>query len=472
MTLTLIMSVFSFRALGQSYYYLYGDNTFRSYLQSGDLNHNYRVGTKYDANPLVTYGPFNTNWGNQCGIYEAVIKLNNNGTSNVNELRVRPTCPNTPADYLDGCTTMDLVLIDRHVAGIQPFTDGYQKIAADVNKSNSITTDDKTMLQQLILGYTTSFTRNSWEWFEPAYMNQFPTGFFNAPWQYCLSAIWPNVGGFGERRWTALSRNEIQTNYINYFWYRTVKIGDVGRGNSSVAPNSYICLPPQYFGDSNTGSRSVIGESLIQQVELKQNDEIEVSITVDVNDDLSAIMLPIFIDDQYFEITEVEFLNDFIPKYHYSKEFKTLTILDVTSDPNAKIDIVNGELVIVRLKVKQKIANVFDHIGWERNLRNIELINMRAEYTEGDVSLELKNIYPSQERLHILQRGTMIELYSMIDENSNIAISSIDGRTLHSIHIKIEKGINNIEIPDFLPSGIYVATMRNNGKIISEKFVK
>lgn len=474
MTLTLFMSAFSFTASGQSYYSYFGENTFRNYGTSGVLNHNYFVDTRIGTGSLLIHGPFNTNYFGNCGVYESLIRLNNTSTTMNNELRVRPTCPNTPADYLDGCTTMDLLLIDRHISGIQPFTDGYQKLAADVNKSNSITSADKTMLQQLILGVTTSFTRNSWEWFEPSYIAQFPTGFFNSPWQYCLSAIWPNVGGFGERRWTGLSRNQIATNQLAYFVYKTVKIGDVGRGNSSVAPNSYICFPPVYFGENDTDSRTVSGESLISQAELRKNDEIEVAISVEVDAELSAIMLPLSIDDKYLETIEVNFLNDFSPKYHYSKLTKTLTILDVTADPESKIKLVNGENVIVRLKVKQDIKNIFDHISWERNLRNIELINVDAEYTSGNVSLELKNVFPSQERMKVINNGSTLEFFSTVNENSNLTISGVDGKIVHSVNVNLSEGINYIELPEINQAGIYIATIYiyNNSKIVSEKYIK
>ncbi|HMR89972.1 MAG TPA: dockerin type I domain-containing protein [Saprospiraceae bacterium] len=163
MALTLIVSAFTFNASGQSYYSYFGENTFRNYGTSGVLNHNYFVYTRIGAGAILNHGPFNTNYLSNCGVYESLIRLNNTSTTMNNELRVRPTCPNTPADYIDGVSTIDLVFIERHILGIQPFTDGYQKIEADVNNNSSITAADVTMLRQLVLGITTSFTRNSWE---------------------------------------------------------------------------------------------------------------------------------------------------------------------------------------------------------------------------------------------------------------------------------------------------------------------
>jgi len=53
---------------------------------------------------------------------------------------------------LNGVTTYDLVLISRQVLGIEPFVNPYKFIAADANKSGSVTTFDVVEFRKLILG--------------------------------------------------------------------------------------------------------------------------------------------------------------------------------------------------------------------------------------------------------------------------------------------------------------------------------
>ncbi len=55
-------------------------------------------------------------------------------------------------DYLNGVTTYDLVLISKHILGVEPFNSPYKMIAADANKSGSITTFDIVEFRKLILG--------------------------------------------------------------------------------------------------------------------------------------------------------------------------------------------------------------------------------------------------------------------------------------------------------------------------------
>ncbi|MEZ4917760.1 MAG: T9SS type A sorting domain-containing protein [Saprospiraceae bacterium] len=64
---------------------------------------------------------------------------------------------------LNGVSTYDLVLISKHILGLEPLNSPYKMIAADANKSNSITTFDIVELRKLILGIYSELPNNtSW----------------------------------------------------------------------------------------------------------------------------------------------------------------------------------------------------------------------------------------------------------------------------------------------------------------------
>jgi len=68
-------------------------------------------------------------------------------------------------DAIDnGITTLDMVLILKHILNIQPFDSPYQHIAADVNKSNTISASDLVAIRKVILGTETSFPNNNTSW--------------------------------------------------------------------------------------------------------------------------------------------------------------------------------------------------------------------------------------------------------------------------------------------------------------------
>jgi hypothetical protein len=80
-------------------------------------------------------------------------------------LTLRPFRNDNPTN---GLTTFDLVLISRHILGLDTLDSPYKLIAADANRSNSVTTYDIVEFRKLILGVSSSLPNNtSWR-FVPA----------------------------------------------------------------------------------------------------------------------------------------------------------------------------------------------------------------------------------------------------------------------------------------------------------------
>ena len=70
-------------------------------------------------------------------------------------------------DYLNGVSTLDLVLIQRHVLALNRLTDPYNIIAADVNSDEKVTASDLVELRKLILGIYTELPKSgSWRFID------------------------------------------------------------------------------------------------------------------------------------------------------------------------------------------------------------------------------------------------------------------------------------------------------------------
>lgn len=65
-------------------------------------------------------------------------------------------------DYLEGVSTLDLVLIQRHILDLQCHENVYKMIASDANDDGKITASDLVELRKLILGVTNAFNNKSW----------------------------------------------------------------------------------------------------------------------------------------------------------------------------------------------------------------------------------------------------------------------------------------------------------------------
>ena len=91
--------------------------------------------------------------------------------------------PEKDDNPLNGVTTYDLVLISKHILGIEPLNSPYKMIAADANKSGSITTFDIVEVRKLILGIYSELPNNTaWRFVDKSFVfpnlnNPFQTAF-------------------------------------------------------------------------------------------------------------------------------------------------------------------------------------------------------------------------------------------------------------------------------------------------------
>jgi len=99
------------------------------------------------------------------------------GNYQFNELPMNSNYTVAPAkniEPLNGVSTYDLVLISKHILGVNKLDSPYKQIAADVNRSGTVTAYDLVQLRQLILNVTTEFSNNdSWRFVDANY--QFTT---------------------------------------------------------------------------------------------------------------------------------------------------------------------------------------------------------------------------------------------------------------------------------------------------------
>ncbi len=115
---------------------------------------------------------------------------------------------------LNGVSTLDIVLIQRHILGLQDLNSPYKLIAADANNSSSVSAIDLIVIRKLILGLTSEFPNNdSWRFVDQEYAFVDET----SPWPFS----------------EALYINDLDHN-LNDEDFIAVKIGDV---NNTVVAN-------------------------------------------------------------------------------------------------------------------------------------------------------------------------------------------------------------------------------------------
>ena len=88
--------------------------------------------------------------------------------------------PHLNSNHLNGVTTLDLIILSKHILGVDQLNSPYKLIAADVNQSNTVTTLDLIQIRKLILNIIPEFTHNtSWRFIPTDYAFPVPSN----PWE-------------------------------------------------------------------------------------------------------------------------------------------------------------------------------------------------------------------------------------------------------------------------------------------------
>lgn len=126
-------------------------------------------------------GKIRTEWGSL--IEQVGIKLMNgeasmpevmsNGKYTIRDLLMGQSyqiIPKKDINPLNGVSTLDIIMIQKHIMGAQFFKSPYKLIAADIDKNGEINGIDLVELRRLILGMDKTFTKNeSWRFVDAGY---------------------------------------------------------------------------------------------------------------------------------------------------------------------------------------------------------------------------------------------------------------------------------------------------------------
>ncbi|MBK6931499.1 MAG: T9SS type A sorting domain-containing protein [Saprospirales bacterium] len=139
-------------------------------------------------------------------------------------------------DHLNGVSTFDLLLINKHVLGLTPLNSPYKFIAADANGSKTVTTFDIVELRKLILGlYQQLPSSTSWVFVPADHVFTDPTN--------------PFLNGLPETH----TATNVQPGNLSVHDFIGIKVGDInGNANPGLvalisddrsAPTLFIDLP-------------------------------------------------------------------------------------------------------------------------------------------------------------------------------------------------------------------------------------
>ena len=96
---------------------------------------------------------------------------------------------------LNGVSTLDLVIIQKHILGIKPFTSPFKLIAADADNTGNVSATDLITIRKLILGIYADFPNDQKSWRFPETNQTFTD--MNHPFPYNEKISIYNMGALG-----------------------------------------------------------------------------------------------------------------------------------------------------------------------------------------------------------------------------------------------------------------------------------
>ena len=338
----------------------------------------------------------------------------------VNVFSQKTVDANKNDDIMNGVSTLDLVLIQRHILGITPFETPYHLLSADINNSRSITTSDLVMLRKMILGVTNEFENNSsWRFI--------PKGFeFSDP-QFPYD--FPNKVNID-----SLFNDKNDVNFI------ALKVGDV---NHSARVNAKM---------DQTESRNGQVEFMMPETAYKTGDIVEAPVFAGDNMQLTGAQFTITFDPQLLSFKGINAGQWNISAEHFNAANATNGNIAISFDCAKGMDLIKNEKLFTILFESVNNGNL-DKVDFTSALLDAEAYNtvgevmqMRLSKFAGSAPVNSAN-FLHQNEPNPFSGKTNISFLLAEDNQVQLNIFDINGKLIfQSPETQMSKGLNKIEV--------------------------
>ncbi|MEZ5041744.1 MAG: T9SS type A sorting domain-containing protein [Saprospiraceae bacterium] len=376
------------------------------------------------------------------GFMNSIYTTQNDGYYVFHNLPVNDysVAPQLDVNYLNGVSTFDLVLVSKHILGIQLLDSPYKMIAADANNSKSITTLDMIETRRNILGITNGFTNNtSWRFIDANYVFPFP----NNPWYEQV----PEIKSVNDLV------GEIELNFV------AVKISDV---NASARPNGLVSID-----DRSNGSFAFN----VEDIAMVAGNTYNVDFTAK---DIAAIAgyQGTFTFGEAIEMVDIVY--GVAKEGNFGTNFVNEGMLTTSFNDEASADDVLFTLVV---RANQD-ASLSEHLGLSSRVTPSEAYNndgdkldLAINFSTGKVQSVAFELYQNQP--NPFQGETVIGYNLPEAAQVTFTVSDVAGRTLRTIRTEGAKGYNNILInsKDLPAAGVLYYTVSTDNYTATKKMI-
>jgi hypothetical protein len=351
--------------------------------------------------------------------------------------------PQLDKNHLNGVSTFDLVLIQKHILSTQVLNSPYKMIAADVNNSKSITTLDLIVLRKLILNIDKSFQNNtSWRFVDATY--QFPDA--SNPW----AAAFPEV----------VSINDLAANSTANFI--AVKVGDV---NASATVSSATAAEVRTNGTLNINAT---------EAALKAGQEYSVEFSTADLMDVQGYQFALNLDKRKVELVDIvygvakaENFGVFASEGIITTSWNLAEFATATAKQGALFTLVLRAKADAQLSSALSLNRI---LAPEAYNSNNDQLDLALTFNKVAVSngFELKQNTPNP-----FNGETLINFNLPKATAATLTISDVTGRILKSVRATYAKGLNQVSLKasDLNASGVLYYTLETDDFAATKKMI-
>ncbi|NNF36567.1 MAG: T9SS type A sorting domain-containing protein [Saprospiraceae bacterium] len=335
-----------------------------------------------------------------------------------------------------GVSTLDIVLIQRHILGFNDLGSIEAEIAADVNGSGSISGSDLVNIRKLILGINDEFPNNmpSYLWYDASVIIDDEN----------MDDLPANVS------FSSLNDDVLDVNFIG------IKIGDVDFSSSQLRnpivtsrSNKKLVLNVKESGDYRDGIDFVSQfEESIQGFQL-------------------SLLLP--------DASEVDIQSD-LPGFEKNNYHQIGNVLNIIWVANDELNIKSGDLLFRIIKGKDVIYSAsrisLNTEGLQAEVYQ-DLHPISLVLTSDNIDLDIQG-YSARLINNPVINNARIEIEIPEFTTTQIHLFSVDGALIHTDSFIQEEGIHEISIPSaaFPESGIYFINLQSGSFNKTLKLIK
>jgi hypothetical protein len=345
--------------------------------------------------------------------------------------------PQLDKNHLNGVSTFDLVLIQKHILNVQALNSPYKMIAADVNNSKSITTLDLIALRKLILNIDQSFQNNtSWRFVDAKYT--FPTP--SNPW----AAAFPEVVNINDLNGT------VNASFV------AIKVGDV---NASAVVSSASAADVRTAGTLDINAADAT---------LKAGQEYSVEFSAADLKNVQGYQFALNLDKSKVELVDIVYG---VAKAENFGVFTNEGVITTSWNGEAK----QGALftLVLRAKADAQLStalNLNRVVTPEAYDQNNEQLAVALKFNGAAVAtgFELKQNTPNP-----FKGETVISFNLPKAAAATLTISDVTGRVLKSIRADYAKGFNQVTLKsgDLNATGVLYYTLEADEFTATKKMV-